>query len=325
MNINLKKCFLIVLVILFVPLITQCKKIEEKKYTIGVINYSPAGEPALEGLRKGLSKFGYIENENIIYIYNGVITDKEKLDEEVQRLISMNIDLIFAMSTPAALVAKSETSESFIPIVFAPVSSPVEAGIVQSMSQPGGNITGVTFGPQEPRRLEMLLKIAPDVKKIYVPYNPNDKSPVLGVERLKPAAEKLGLTLIMEELENRQEVLEAISTFREDIDAVFLPTDSMMVNMTEEFSNITNSRKIPMTCPQREGVSKGALFSYGFSIEDTGIQAARIVDQIFKGVKPEDIPVELSEFTLTINLETARNINISIPDELARQAIIIRE
>lgn len=316
----------LVLIVLFFSLsLVQCSRSEVKMHSIAVINYSPAGEPSLGGLKSGMEKYGYKEKENIRYIYNGVIEDKDKLGEELENLLAEKPDLIFAISTPAALEAKLATETSRIPVVFAPVSSPVQAGVVDSMSHPGGNLTGVTFGPQEPRRLEMLTRIDPGARRIYVPFNPGDTSPVLGVERLKPEAERLGLTLVLEELRNREEVLKALGSLRTDIDALFLPTDSMMVDMTEDFARLAEERKIPLTCPQKEGVSQGALFSYGFSIADTGYQAARIVDQIFNGIKPEDIPVELSEFTLTVNMDTAGKIGLDIPEEILSQAKIIRD
>ena len=294
-------------------------------YTIGVINYSPAGVPALDGLKAGLKDLGYAEGVNLEFINSGVIRDKVKLLAEARRLNSLKPDLIYAISTPAALVAKEATQESKIPVVFGPVSSPVRTGIVKSLSHPGGNVTGVSFGPQEPRRLEMLTRIIPWAKTIYVPYNPNDRSARKGIERLRPPSTKLGIKMILAELLSKEDLEQALGSFPAEVDAIFVPTDSLMVSMTPRLVKFANSMKIPLTTPQREGVAAGALYSYGFSIAEVGRQAARLVSHILKGARPDNLPVELSEFVLAVNLVTAESIGVTIPDELLRHAVVYRK
>ncbi len=110
------------------------------------------------------------------------------------------------MSTPATLIMKELTADSKIPIVFGPVSSPVEVGILDNLKSPGGNITGVTFGPQESRRLEMMLKLRPDIKNVLISYNPNDKSPVAGVDSISETAERLNLNLVKLEITSDDEL-----------------------------------------------------------------------------------------------------------------------
>jgi putative ABC transport system substrate-binding protein len=161
-----------------------------KIHRVGVLNYTPVGEPALEGLRKGLGDQGLIEGKDYTLIYSGVIRDKAKLKAEAVRLIGQGINMFYTISTPATLAAKAATRENKIPVVFGPVNSPVKMGIVPNLKQPGANVTGVTFGPQEPRRLGMLHRFKPEIKTVYVPYNPLDKSPRVGIAKLKTAAEK---------------------------------------------------------------------------------------------------------------------------------------
>lgn len=300
-------------------------KQNKKIYTIGVINYSPAANEALVGLKQGLLKLGYVEHKNIKFIYAGYIMDKDKLKKEALGLVNKKVDLIYAMSTPAALAAKKATRRTDIPVVFGPVSSPVKAGIVKSLSRPGGNVTGVTFGPQEPRRLEMLLKIIPNANNIYVPFNPDDTSPLLGIERLNSPASKLGITMHLEHVRSKEDLNTALNTFPTDIGAIFIPTDSLMVALTDLFVDFSLKNRLPLSTPHRNGVVNGALYSYGFDIRDVGIQAARLVDQIFKGTHPRDLPVELSEFVLSINIKTAKQIRVTIPKNLLRHAVIVRD
>lgn len=318
--------FLILTVIVVAALsIYRAKDNHVPIYTIAVINYSPAADSALEGMLAGLALYGYHQGENLKIIYSGFIRDKVKLADEAKRLVSLKPDLIYAMSTPAALAAKAATAGTDIPVVFGPVSTPVKAGIVESMKYPGGNITGVTFGPQEPRRLDMLKKIKPELKLVAVPYNPNDKSPRIGVSKLTEIAHGLKIDLLLLEVTSEEELNDKLFASDKPFDAIFVPTDSMMVSLSEKIAEFAIEKKIPYTCPQQEGVYTGALFSYGFSIRDLGTQAARLVHMILSGTKPSEIPVEISDFQITINIGTAEKTGIEIPEYLLSNSFIIRQ
>ncbi len=298
---------------------------EEKQYLIGVINYSSAAEPAFAGFKKGMQELGYLQGKNVRYLYKGYIKDKKALAVEGERLMAQGVDLIFSMSTPATMVAKKVTAQSGVPVVFAPVSNPVASGIVKDLKHPGGNITGVTFRFQEPKRLEFLTRIVPHAKRICFPYNPNDKSPSLNLKRLRKLAPKLGLELVTHKLANYEEIALFLENFPRDVDAVFIPTDGLMASRTHDFVQAAIRLKLPLTTPQREGVRDGALFSYGFSLESAGEHAAHLADQIIRGVPPADLPVEVAEFITTINIATAQKIGLEIPGGLLRQATVIRE
>jgi putative ABC transport system substrate-binding protein len=247
------------------------------------------------------------------------------LHEEAARLAKEEIKLLFTMSTPATLAAKKVTEDSQLPVVFGPVSSPIKAGIVKSLSQHQGNITGVTFGPQEPKRLKMLLNIVPGIQKIWVPYNPDDKSPKLGLQRLVEPAAKLGIEIVQEHVRSKKELLSALENYPEDVDAIFIPTDSLMVALSDILISFSIQHQIPLSSPQREAVRRGALCSYGFSIFDVGKQASLLVVKILEGASPSSIPVELSEFVLAINLKTAEAINVDVPGQLLRHAVVYRD
>lgn len=301
------------------------KEAPEKVYLVGVINYSPAAEPAFDGFRQAMTDLGYIEGKNIRYMYVGHINDKTMLEAEGERLAASGCDMIFSMSTPATLTAQRVTAQTKIPVVFGPVSNPVASGIVKDLKKPGGNLTGVTFSYQEPKRLELLKRIVPSARRVCFPYNPNDRSPTLNLERLGNVAEKLQVKLVPYPLKDDQEITEFLAHLPTDIDAIFMPTDSLMASRIKEFATVALKHRVPLSTPQREGVLVGGLVSYGFSLDDVGRQAARLADQIFRGVPPADLPVEVSEFVPTINLRTADAIGVRISDSILRQAIVVRE
>ncbi len=327
MKILHRNSFILIFICLHLLLFAfACDKQEGPKiYTIGVINFSPAAEPAYEGFRQGMEELGYGEGKHIRYLYRGHIADKQELAVEGKRLLAQKVDLIFSMSTPASVVAKEVTADAKTPVVFGPVSNPVASGLVTNLKHPGGNLTGVTFSMQEPKRLEFLQAIMPSIQRICFPYNSKDKSPTLNLERLRPIARKLGVELVPIPLHNHQEIDTFLAHFPGGFDAIYLPTDSLMASRTSDFAHIALAHKIPLSPPQREGVEAGGLVSYGFSIFEVGRQAARLADQIFRGISPADLPVEVTEFKATINQTTAKKINITISDSILRQAVVIRD
>jgi putative ABC transport system substrate-binding protein len=313
-----------ILFILAGVLLTSCGSEQTKSYTVGMINVVPALDENVTGFKEGMAELGYIEGENITYIYDGATVDLDKLDAVAQGLVAAEVNLIFSVTTPATKAAKQATAGIDLPVVFGAVTDPVGAGVVNSLRQPGGNITGVTFGVQEARRMEWLVRIAPAIKKIYIPYNPEDQSPVLALAAVRPIALKLGVELITREIRNPEELKAAIENIPAEADAVFLSPDSLLSTRLPDLVEAATRLKLPVS-GAHVGVVKtmGVLTSYGSDQILTGKQAARLADQIFQGVKPSDLPVETADFHLAINLKVAKAIDLDIPDEILRQAEII--
>lgn len=300
---------------------TSCRAEEPEMFTIGVLNLAPPLEPILDGFQVEMAAFGYVEGETIVYVYAGPAGSMDQLQPNLQQLLDAEVDLILSLSTPATQAVQQ--SGTTIPTVFAPVTDPVGAGVVENMTVPGGNITGVTFGTSDGQRLEWLLRVAPDIERIFIPYNPDDGSPVAALATVESVAAELGIALVTAETRTLSEIETAVNNIPDDIDAIFLLPDSLVVAQTPEFVRVTRERGVPLSTPNDSQVAEGALLSFGFSMTDIGRQSARLADQILKGGDPAEIPVEYAEFFLAVNLETAAIIGLDIPDELLRQADII--
>jgi putative ABC transport system substrate-binding protein len=296
---------------------------QPKTYTIGVVNFSPNLDGTLKGFKEGLAKLGYVEGENVTYIYEGPV-GVDQLDAVAQGLVEANADLIFSLTTPATLAAQRATADTDIPIVFVPVTDPVGAGIVDSLTNPGGNATGVTYSSQEGRRLEWLLQVAPTIEQVYIVYNPEDQSPVLALKSVSETAAGLGIELITREATTPEEIEAAFENIPEEADAIFFLPDSLVnVRRLDWFKKATGL-KLPTSGPNTETVDEGALTAYGIDLPVAAReQAARLADQILRGIKPADLPVEMAEFFTAINLQTAEAIGLDIPDEILRQTDII--
>jgi putative ABC transport system substrate-binding protein len=292
----------------------------QKTYTIGVVNLAPGLDTAMEGFKEGMAELGYVEGENVAYIYEGATKSIDVLDSVAQGLVEADVDLILSITTPATLAAQRATAGTDIPVVFVPVTDPVGAGIVDSLRNPGGNITGITFGAQEARRLEWLIQVAPTIEEIYVPYNPDDRSAVLALEVVSEAAVALGVELITHEARNNEEITAAVENTPGEADAIFLLPDSLLGGRATEFVAL----QLPTSAANPGDLTMhGVLTSYGVEQSSAGKQAARLADQILQGVKPSDLPVEMADFYLAINLKTAKAIGLDVPYEILQQADII--
>jgi putative ABC transport system substrate-binding protein len=292
---------------------------QAKTYTIGVVNYVPPLNQAFDGFKAKMVELGYVEGKNITYIYHGVLQpDPKAIESEVKNLLDQKIDMFLTMGTPTTLAAKKAVEGTDIPVVFAPVISPVEEGVVQSISHPGGNVTGVQgINNALPKALEWLLKIAPGTKKVYVPYNPADRVSVTTTKPLPEAAAKLGVELLLDEVHTPDEAAAAMQTLPKDAAVLFVITPSLDSGRSV-MDKVIIERGIPAggyTVPD-----PNLLFIYGNNLAEEGSQAARLVDQIFKGTKPGDLPVETAESVLTINLKAAKAIGLDIPDSILAQA-----
>jgi putative ABC transport system substrate-binding protein len=319
-----KAAIIAVLFILAGVLWTACGNDKKNSYTVGAINIVPDFDSIVAGFKSGMAELGYVEGENITYIYDGATVEMGKLDAVAQGLVAADVDLILSVTTPATKAVKRATAGTDRPVVFVPVTDPVKAGIVNNLRQPGGNITGITFGVQEARRMEWLVRIAPGIEKIYVPYNPEDQSPVLALAAVNQVAATLGVDLITREIRNPEELNAAIENIPAEADAVFLLPDSLLSTRLSDIVAAATRLKLPVSGANVEVVKAfEVLTSYGFDQIGAGKQAARLADQIFQGVNPADLPVETAEFFLAVNLKVAKAIGLEIPNEILLQAEMI--
>ncbi len=288
-------------------------------YTVGVIALTEVDAATLRGFKKGMEKLGYIEGENIRYLSEGPAHTIERLDEVVRRTLAHKLDLVFVSSTPATLKVQELTRGQPLPVIFDPVNEPVGAGIVQSLKHPGGNITGIKLPTGDKLRLQWLTELAPDARRVYFPYNPVDKSALATLAEVEEALPLLGLELVKAPMGTPQEVADALADFPAGVDAIFLPRDSSIEAQIALFVAVAKQHRLPLSAPSLTQVEAGALYTYGFIHYEFGRQAARLADQIFHGVKPADIPVEVAKNYLALNLATAEAIGLTIPDALLRR------
>ena len=305
-------------------LLSACGTSSQKdSYKIGVVNLAPPLEPILEGFKDGMDEAGYIEGLNVTYIYDGPAANPDALDGVMENLKNENVNLVLTFGTLATLTAKESLAGTNIPIVFGPVTDPVASGIVTGVLNPGGNITGIQTGNPTPKRLEWLLKIDPEIKRLYTFNNPDDNSSVQALAALTQTARMFNVELVIRDTSTPEEITVALNEMPDGIDAIFLPASAFFEKNNDQFVKFANEHNLPLAAPATANVRDGALVSFGHDNIPLGQQASHLADQILRGIKPADLPIESADLFLSINLKTAEIIGLSIPDEIIRQANII--
>lgn len=289
---------------------------------VAVVNHAAVSDPALVGFKKGMAALGWVEGRNVTYLYRGPEASPVALRAQAKEYVDGGADLVVALSTPATQAAVDVTIPANVPLLMAPSSDPVGSGLVKSASHPGRLVTGVSFALQEPRRLEWLARLVPDLRVVWVPYDPTDPSPNLALRRIQPVADKLGIALVTTDVRSVAELRAALAAIPKDVQAIFVPPDARVASAVPELLAVAFPRGLPVSSPHREGVDQGALFSYGFDLTALGIQAARLGDQILKGIPASDLPIESAEFSLSINIASAARLGLTIPDDVLRHATI---
>jgi putative tryptophan/tyrosine transport system substrate-binding protein len=286
-----------------------------------------ADSPVLAAFRQGLRDHGWIEGQNILIEYRFSEGKPARLPGLAGELVRLNVDLILAGATSGVLAAKRATSTT--PIVMVTTGDPVAGGLVNSLAQPGGNVTGLTALGQElsGKRLELLKEALPNMKRVAVLSNPTYPDSASSVREVETVAQALGLQTQVHEVRDPsgfEETFRAMAAARPG--AVIVLTDPMFLTYRRRIVELSGQSRLPAMYPISEYTNAGGLMFYGASFPDMYRRAASYVDKILKGVKPADLPVEQpTKFELVVNLKAAKQIGLTIPPNvLARADKVIR-
>jgi putative ABC transport system substrate-binding protein len=284
---------------------------------------SPETRPSLvAAFRKGLSETGYVEGLNLAIEYRFAHNQFDRLPELAADLVRRRVAVIVARPGPSALAAKAATST--IPIVFEIGSDPVQTGLVASLNQPGGNITGAASLNVElgPKRLELLHELVPAATIIGMlldPVNP-------GIEEqsrdMQAAARALGVELHILRTSTERDIMMAFATLTElRAGALVIGGGAFLLGRIELLTALTLRHGVPSISQDRDLTAAGGLISYGGNLAESYRLAGVYAGRILKGEKPADLPVQQSTKTeLIINLKTAKALGLTVPPSLLDRA-----
>jgi len=308
----------------------QAKKIPRIGY---LAPRDPASESSRsEAIRLALRELGYIEGQNIDIEYRYAQGKNERLARVATELVQLNVDVIVVAGGDLPLQAAANATKT-IPIVMSSGRGidPVAAGYVDSLSRPGGNVTGLTNLSTElgGKRLELLKEAFSKVNRVIVLYDPATPSSVLEVKEILPAAAR-GLGIMIQPWEVRTaDGFDAVfaASGKQRPNGLYVPGGGPVMNANHKrVVGLALKSRLPSIYGNREFVDAGGLMYYGADLADSYRRVAYFVDRILKGAKPADLPVEQpKKFEFVINLKTAKQIGLTVPPEmLARADKLIR-
>ena len=318
---------LFILLVMASLFINGCDNKKPKVYRVGILSGAKVFDNIADGFMAKMTELGYENDRNIIYNYQKASFDMVACKNTIMKFIADKVDLILVFPTEPALVAKATTQGMNIPIVFAMAG--IEGNkLVDSVSCPGGNITGVRYpGPElTVRRLDILVELVPQARKVYLIYDQNYPNTSRALMDLRPAASSLGIILVEDPVNTMKELkskLEARSNSRDvGIDAILLMPD-ILNNSHDGFKAIQNfasRHKLPIGGGMAFTADYGALFSFVPDNSDQGKLAAVMADKIFNGTSAGKIMVVTPQARLRINYNVIQELGLKVSDGLLSRA-----
>jgi putative ABC transport system substrate-binding protein len=284
---------------------------------IGFLNSASPGpyRHLVAGFLQGLKELGYVDGQNVLIEYRWAEGQYDRLPALVADLIGRGVNIIAALSTPAAMAA--EASKTTIPIIFDTAGDPVRLGLVASLNRPGRNITGVSQLGSElvAKRLGLMHDLIPQATIIGLLVNPADPRTRTQVRDMQEAARALGLQINVLNASTETEIASAFAKLAElRTGALVVGTGELFNSRPEQLAELAARQRIPTIYQAREFVAAGGLLSYGASRVDAYRQVGIYVGRVLKGEKAADLPVGRStKFDLVMNVNTAKSLGLTVP------------
>ena len=269
-----------------------------------------------------LRDLGYVEHQNIAFERRYAGGRIDRLPDLAVELAQLKVDVIFTGTTPAVQAAQKATGT--IPIVFISVADPVGSGLVTSLARPGANVTGVSSQLEDlvGKQLQTLKEAAPRSRRVAVLWNPANVASLRSLRDTEVLAPSLGMRVLPIAMASPGDVEPGLSTMKGDRpDALIVHATAPMWELRTRIMEFAAAHQLPTITANREMARVGALMTLGPDFQDQRRQAARLIDKIFKGAKPAELPVEQPiKIELVINRKTARALGLTIPPALLLRA-----
>ena len=293
----------------------------EKVYKIGVLS-AGSPTPATYNVADGLRELGYTEGKNLTFERRYAEDKLDRLPKLAAELVSLKVDVIVTAGTLAPLAAKRATST--IPIVMMAAGDPVGSGLVASLAQPGGNVTGMSLMAPDlgGKRLELLKELLPRVSRVAILWNAANPYSALVFKETVGAAQMLEVEVQSLEIREPADLDGALkAATAQHADALITVEDPLTIDLRKKIAEFATNHRLPAISGLKLFADSGSLMSYGADLADILRRSVVYVDKILKGAKPSDLPVEQpTKFELVINLKIAKSLGLTIPPLLLARA-----
>lgn len=279
---------------------------------IGILQYVEF--ETLDVARKGfvdeLAKEGYKDGDNIVIDYQNAQGNQSNLQTISEKLVKDN-DLVLGIATPAAQALSTASKD--VPVTFTAVTDPLSAKLVKSFKKPGGNATGTTDMTPTKKRIELLKKVMPNLKKVGIMYTTNERNSEVQVKEAQQEFKKEGIEVVTKGISSTNDVQDTTRSLMNQTQVLYMPTDNLIDSSITLVTDLSKEMKIPVYAANADLVDKGALFSYGPNFEELGRQTARQAVRILKGEKVSNVSVESPEnLTVKVNDDMAKRLGIDM-------------
>ena len=311
---------------LFAPCLSAEAQQPNKVHRIGYVRAvgvpsTPA--PNVEAFRRGLRDLGYVEGENIVIEFRYAEGKPDRIPSLVTELVQLEVDVLLSGDDPTIRVAKQATKT--IPIVMVINQDPVATGLVDSLARPGGNITGISRLTRElsGKRLELLTEVLPGMARVGILWDSSSEGSKISFKEYQAAARALKIQLQSLEVRGSDPDLDGAfqSAVKGRASAVVAVGGALLNGRRKQIANYAIKHRLPSMYDSSLWIEPGGLISYSTNDAESYRRASWMVDKILKGTKPADIPVEQpTKFELVINLKTAKQIGLTIPQSVLFRA-----
>lgn len=294
---------------------------QSRVYRVGVVLHGGLYSKALDGLRDGLKEFGLVEGKHLIFHVRETKGDLKLVEAAAKALETEKVDVIYAVTTSVTVEVKRATKA--VPIVFYVGGDPVAAGLVGSLSKPGGRLTGIYSQSVNlaAKRIQLLKEMIPGLRRVVMFYSPENPSAPNALKVGREAARSLNVELIERPVRSVDELRAGLHALRPgEVDA-FHSTDGLVVSQTALVIEIANKKKLPTIFTSPHAASEGGLAGYGASDYAFGRLAAKNLERILRGANPGNLPIEqFDRLHFVVNLKTAKALGLTIPQSVLARA-----
>ncbi|MBN7773182.1 ABC transporter substrate-binding protein [Clostridium aminobutyricum] len=322
---------LLVLLLAMTVVLAGCGKSETTEGeadvpTIGIVQIveHPSLDTIRESILSQLEEEGFVDGKTVKIDYKNAQNDPNNLKTICQSFTANGYDMIIAIATPSAQAALGETTKT--PIIFSAVTDPIAAGLVKSLEQPGGNVTGTSDAVSATKILDLALQITPNIKTIGALYSAGEVNSVSVVAELKKYAAEKGIKVEEATIMNSSEIQQAAQSLAGKVDAVFSPIDNTVASAMPNVVQVLNQAKTPFYVAADSMVADGGLATDGVNYVELGKATGVMAAKVLNGEEPGSMPVQImSDTQVYINKNTAKAIGVEIPKDILDKATILGE